>query len=67
MQRDYRVYLDDIVEAVARIREYAPEISALEDRKTVDGVSARSTPLRSPLSRKPLGRQKALGVLVCAH
>ncbi len=38
MQRDYRVYLDDIVEAVARIRQYAPEITALEDQKTLDAV-----------------------------
>ena len=38
MQRDYRVYLDDIVEAVSRIRQYAPEIAALEDQKTLDAV-----------------------------
>ena len=38
MQRDYRVYLDDIVEATSRIRQYAPEIAALEDQKTLDAV-----------------------------
>ena len=41
MPRDYRVYLDDILEATARIRQYAGGLSleALrEDTRTLDAV-----------------------------
>ncbi len=41
MPRDYRLYLDDILEAIARIREYVQDIDETEfgsDRKTQDAV-----------------------------
>ncbi len=41
MHRDYRLYLDDILEAVASIREYTKGLdyaSFSEDRKTQDAV-----------------------------
>lgn len=41
MPRDYRVYLDDILEAVARIREYTAGLGFAgfaQDRKTLDAV-----------------------------
>jgi uncharacterized protein with HEPN domain len=42
MQRDYRVYLEDILEAAAKIREYTKELSQSKfsaDSKTVDAVA----------------------------
>lgn len=42
MPRDYKVYLDDIIEAVERIRDYTNGLSFAtfcDDRKTVDAVN----------------------------
>lgn len=41
MPRDHRLYLDDILEAIARIRDYAGTLdydAFLEDNKTQDAV-----------------------------
>ncbi len=41
MPRDYRLYLDDIIEAIARIREYSSgldEEGIASDRKTQDAI-----------------------------
>ncbi|MBI2346261.1 MAG: DUF86 domain-containing protein [Deltaproteobacteria bacterium] len=41
MPRDYKVYLEDIVEAIGKIREYTtglPVESFLRDSKTIDAV-----------------------------
>jgi uncharacterized protein with HEPN domain len=41
MPRDYRVYLDDILQAIAKIREYTTGLSAEElpqDTRTLDAV-----------------------------
>lgn len=41
MQRDYKVYLDDILEAVTRINSYIKDLSQSEflgDSKTLDAV-----------------------------
>ena len=41
MPRDYKVYLDDILQAVTRIREYTAGVSPTafsEDAKTLDAV-----------------------------
>jgi uncharacterized protein with HEPN domain len=38
MPRDFRLYLDDIIEAAERIRRYAPKPDALDDEKPLDAV-----------------------------
>jgi uncharacterized protein with HEPN domain len=41
MSRDFKVYLEDIVEAIQRIREYSLDLSLenlLADRKTLDAI-----------------------------
>jgi uncharacterized protein with HEPN domain len=41
MSRDYRLYLDDILEAIDRIREYVQDMDEeafVSDRKTQDAV-----------------------------
>ena len=42
MSRDYKLYLDDIVEAISRIRQFTGDLDSVEsfakDRKTFDAV-----------------------------
>ena len=42
MSRDYKLYLDDIVEAISRIRQFTSDLDSVEsfskDRKTFDAV-----------------------------
>jgi uncharacterized protein with HEPN domain len=41
MNRDYRLYLDDIMEAIQKIQDYAQGMSLEEfrgDKKTIDAV-----------------------------
>lgn len=56
MSRDYKVYLDDIVEAIERIRDYTTELSFetfSNDRKTVDAVNRNLAIIGEALNRIP--------------
>ena len=56
MPRDYKVYLDDIIEAIERIRDYTTEISFEtfhNDRKTVDAVNRNLAIIGEAVNRIP--------------
>jgi len=57
MPRDYKVYLDDIVEAAARIRRYTAGLSleALrDDTKTLDAVVRNLEVIREAVKKVPV-------------
>lgn len=56
MPRDYKVYLDDIIEAIERIRDYTTELSFetfFNDRKTVDAVNRNLAIIGEAVNRIP--------------
>lgn len=56
MSRDYKVYLDDIIEAMERVRDYTTGISFenfLNDRKTVDAVNRNLAIIGEAANRIP--------------
>lgn len=56
MPRDYKVYLDDIIEAIERIRDYTTRISFenfFNDRKTVDAVNRNLAIIGEAANRIP--------------
>lgn len=56
MPRDYKVYLDDIIEAIERIRDYTTGISFetfFNDLKTVDAVNRNLAIIGEAANRIP--------------
>jgi uncharacterized protein with HEPN domain len=56
MPRDYKVYLDDIIEAIERIREYTTGLSFetfFNDRKSVDAVNRNLAIIGEAANRIP--------------
>ena len=56
MPRDYKVYLDDIIEAIERIRDYTVGLSLetfVNDRKTVDAVNRNLAIIGEAANRIP--------------
>ena len=56
MPRDYKVYLDDIIEAIDRIRDYTTELSFekfVNDRKTIDAVNRNLAIIGEAANRIP--------------
>jgi uncharacterized protein with HEPN domain len=74
MHRDYRLYLDDILEAVGRIREYTAGMDREQfslDRKTQDAVihnlevigeAARNLPDEIKMASSGVAWQKIVGL-----
>jgi len=56
MPRDYKVYIDDIIEAIERIRDYTTGLSLetfSNDRKTVDAVNRNLAIIGEAVNRIP--------------
>ncbi|MBI4796010.1 MAG: DUF86 domain-containing protein [Deltaproteobacteria bacterium] len=56
MPRDYKVYLDDIIEGIERIRDYTTGLSFetfSNDRKTVDAVNCNLAIIGEAVNRIP--------------